>query len=597
MPEVRIRSRETGLIEANAVVAQEVHSDRHGVRALGPRFTPFQIFSLLVGFGTAALILYPFLLVLVRLFWVDGSFNIEPFRNVLQLPNLGQLIFNTFTLVIAGGGIALIVGFVLAWLNERTDARIGALSDILPLLPFVMPVIAATAGWVIIGAPRAGYFNYYIRAVLDLVGIHLKQGPFDIFTWYGLIFVYALYLIPYPYLLISAGLRNLDPSLEEQARVCGAGLWKTLRKVTLPNVWPSIAGSALIVATIGFAMISVPILIGTGAGIQVISTRIVRLLNFTYPAKMAEAIGLSLIVLVVLIGIWRLQARLIKGGRFATIGGRAARGRRIELGRWRWVARSATFGYVFFALIAPLYGLLITSLNGFWSPKTRWGELTFEHFRTVLWFDHKTRDSLFNSVYLGLIGATIGMIIAATISSYVQRSTGKVSVFIDGVAKLPAAVSGLILAIGFILAFAGPPFRLHGTMLILLLAFLATHMPSGSIAADGAASQVGHSLMEASYVSGASESRTFWKINMPLMLPGLVAGWSLLFVRYAGDFQASALLSGTTNQTAGKKIIEIYEMGSFAYLAALAMGLTAITGTVIAVVFALTRKRSSISAV
>jgi iron(III) transport system permease protein len=132
--------------------------------------------------------------------------------------------------------------------------------------------------------------------------------------------------------------------------------------------------------------------------------------------------------------------------------------------------------------------------------------------------------------------------------------------------------------------------------LILLLAFLATHMPSGSIAADGAASQVGHSLMEASYVSGASESRTFWKINMPLMLPGLVAGWSLLFVRYAGDFQASALLSGTTNQTAGKKIIEIYEMGSFAYLAALAMGLTAITGTVIAVVFALTRKRSSISA-
>jgi len=250
---------------------------------------------------------------------------------------------------------------------------------------------------------------------------------------------------------------------------------------------------------------------------------------------------------------------------------------------------------VFFALIAPLYGLLITTLNGFWSPKTRWGQLTLDHFRTVLWFDQKTRDSLFNSVYLGLVGATIGMIIAATISTYVQRSTGKTSTIIDGIAKLPAAVSGLILAVGFILAFAGPPFGLQGTMLILLLAFIATHMPSGSIAADGAASQVGHSLLEAAYVSGASESRTFRKISIPLMLPGLVAGWSLLFVRYAGDFQASAILSSTSNQTAGKKIVEIYEMGSYAYLAALAMGLTAITGLIIGVVFAFTRKRAAIS--
>ena len=185
------------------------------------------------------------------------------------------------------------------------------------------------------------------------------------------------------------------------------------------------------------------------------------------------------------------------------------------------------------------------------------------------------------------------MIIAATISTYVQRSTGKTSTIIDGIAKLPAAVSGLILAVGFILAFAGPPFGLQGTMLILLLAFIATHMPSGSIAADGAASQVGHSLLEAAYVSGASESRTFRKISIPLMLPGLVAGWSLLFVRYAGDFQASAILS--SNQTAGKKIVEIYEMGSYAYLAALAMGLTAITGLIIGVVFALTRKRAAIS--
>ena len=229
-------------------------------------------------------------------------------------------------LVVVGGGIALFIGSVLAWLNERTDARMGVLTDALPLIPFLMPVIAAAAGWVSLASPRAGMLNSFIRVVLDKIGITLETGPFDIFTWYGLIFVYVLYLVPYPYLFVSAGLRNLDPSLEEQSRVCGAGLWRTLWRVTIPNVWPNVAGAALIVATIGFAMIAAPIVIGTPAGIEVVSVRIVRLLGFSFPPQTAEAVGLSLFVLVALVILWRVQARLLKGGRFATVGGRSPPG-------------------------------------------------------------------------------------------------------------------------------------------------------------------------------------------------------------------------------------------------------------------------------
>ncbi len=159
--------------------------------------------------------------------------------------------------------------------------------------------------------------------------------------------------------------------------------------------------------------------------------------------------------------------------------------------------------------------------------------------------------------------------------------------------KLPAAISGLILAVGYILAFAGPPFRLSGTLLILLLAFLATHMPNGSIAADAAAAQVGNELLEASDVSGASYWRTFRRVSLPVMLPGLVAGWALLFVRYAGDIQAAALLASTRNTVVGYKILELQENGTWATLAALAMMLTLITAVVIIAVFAFTRSRTS----
>ena len=551
--------------------------------------------SVVVGGAAAALILYPLARVLIRLFFVDGSLNLEPLRRVIELENLGTLLLNTVVLVVVGGGIALVIGSVLAWLNERTDARMGVLTDALPLIPFLMPVIAAAAGWVSLGSPRAGMLNAFIRVALDKIGITLETGPFDIFTWYGLIFVYALYLVPYPYLLVSAGLRNLDPSLEEQSRVCGAGLWRTLWRVTMPNVWPNVAGAALIVATIGFAMISAPIIIGTPAGIEVVSVRIVRLLGFSFPPQTAEAVGLSLFVLVALVILWRVQARLLKGGRFATVGGRSPRGRRIELGKWKWPARMLLFGYVFAALVLPVVGLMLVTLNGFWTPHIDWGNLDFDAFRVVLFDNKTTRDALYNSLWLGVGGATIGITISAIISVYAQRTRTRFSSFIDGVVKLPAAVSGLILSVGFILAFAGPPFRLSGTLVLLLMAFIATHMPNGSIAADAAAAQVGNDLLEASHVSGGSYFRTFRRISLPIMLPGLVAGWSLLFVRYAGDIQAAALLSGTGNPVVGYRILEIYEHGSFALMAALAMSLTLVTAFVIVVVFALTRKRSTFS--
>ena len=563
---------------------------RSGLRESGGLFRAASVGVALV---TATLILYPMSRILIRLFWVDGSFNLDAFTNVLQLDGLGRLIFNTLALVIAGGGAALLVGSVLAWLNERTDARVGVLTDALPMIPFIMPVIAAAIGWVMLLAPRAGMLNYWIRQVLEVVGIRLEEGPFDIFTWWGLIFVYALYLVPYPYLLVSAGLRNLDPSLEEQSRVCGAGMVRTLFRVTIPNVWQNIAGAALIVATIGFAMISAPIIIGTGAGIDVISVRIVRLLSFTFPAQTAEAVGLSIFVLIALVLIWRVQARLIKGGRFATVGGKSARGRRIELGKWKWPARALIFGYVTLALVLPVIGLMLTSLNGFWTAQIDYGSLDLDAFRQVLFENTTTRGAINNSLLLGIVGATIGITISAIISVWIQRTQTTFSSFIDGVVKLPAAISGLILAVGYILAFAGPPFRLSGTLLILLLAFLATHMPNGSIAADAAAAQVGSDLLEASDVSGAGYWRTFRKVSMPLMLPGLVAGWALLFVRYAGDIQAAALLGGTRNQVVGFKILELQENGTWATLTALAMILTVITAVVVVLALVLTRNRTS----
>ena len=238
-----------------------------------------------------------------------------------------------------------------------------------------------------------------------------------------------------------------------------------------------------------------------------------------------------------------------------------------------------------------MIGLLLVALNGFWTPNIRWTKLSFASFYQVLVEDQLTKTALLNSLSLGVLGATIGIIAAAILALFVQRSGKTVATFIDASIKLPAAISSIVLAVGFLLAFAGPPFNLGGTFLILLLAYLTLYMPQASVAADAAASQVGRELAEASHISGAANGRTFWRISLPLMAAGLAAGWALLFVRMIGDLTASSILAGTNNPVVGFRILEVFEGASYASLAALSTVLTMVSFAVIMALLFFTRTR------
>ena len=558
-------------------------------------YSPFNLLAASVALFLACLALYPLGRVVLRLIYHDGYFDTSPLRAVFQQPGVGMVVFNTVVVVGASAVLALIAGSIMAWINERTDARMGVITDALPLIPFLVPPIAGAIGWVLLLSDRAGLLNALFRGAARMVGIDLTVGPLNIYSWPGLVFVYMLYSVPYVYLLVSAGLRNVDSALEEQSRICGSGLMRTMRLVTLPAVQPSLGASVLLLVWFGFALFSVPAIIGKGAQIEVLAVRMVRLLSFTYPPDIARALALGLIVVFAVGGAWYLQTRVLKRGRHATIGGKGLKLTRIELGAWRWPARAVILGYIFVAAVLPIAGLLLVALNGFWTPNIKWASLGFATFREVLFEDPVTALALRNSLALATMGATLGMLAAAILSLWVQRSGNRLAKLVDAVVKLPASVSTIVLAVGFVLAFSGPPFNLNGTFLILLLAYLALYMPQGSVAADAAAAQVGKDLIEASQISGAASGRTFRRISLPLMMAGLAAGWALLFVRMVGDLTASAILAGTNNPVVGFRILEVYENASFASLAALSTVLTAITAAVIVVLLVVQRRSSRFS--
>lgn len=542
----------------------------------------FQTVSLLVAVVLGAIAVYPLMASTVGLFVTPTGFTIAPLLEAFAIPDVGGLILNTVIVVIGSSAIAMVIGSVMAWLNERTDARIGTLTDSLPLIPFLLPPIAGAIGWVLLLSPQAGYLNVILRSVAGLFGVHLSNGPLNIYSWYGLIFVYVLYQVPYAFMLVSAGLRNADPNLDEQSRVSGAGLLRTLWRVTLPAARQSLSGAWLLMMLVGFSLYSIPLIIGTGAKIDVLSVRIIDLMTINYPPQTGAAVGLSFILVIFVGATWLWQVRVLKSDRYGTLSGKGQRVRPIKLRRWRWLGRFVLLGYGVAAIVLPVLALAIVSLNGYWTANIRWSSLGFESVMRSVFGDSLTLLSLQNSLWIGVVGATVGMVAAAMIAVFVRRRSFRTArAVIDGAVKLPSVFPHLVLAVGFILAFSGPPFNLAGTTVILLMVYVSMYMPQGSVTADAAVSQVGHELSEASSVFGARDGKTFRKIYMPLILPGLVAGWAFLFARMVGDLTATALLAGPTNTVVGFRILQIFTNGSFSDLASLAIVLTLLSSAVV----------------
>jgi len=546
-------------------------------------FSPFNLLALLLTAIALLLIVWPLANAFVGAFVIDGQLNLDAFVRVFTDDQFHLALLNTGIIMITAGPLALIIGSVLAWLNERTNAGFGWLSTIMPIVPLLVPSIAMAVGWVFLGNERAGYLNMIPRAVMSWFGPvdPAMTGPIHIASWGGMIFVYTIVLVPYVYLVVAAALRNTDSALEEASRMSGAGVVTTLMRVSLPAVLPAIASSALLVLIVGSSLFSIPRTIGTAARIDVLSTYIVRLTR-VYPAKLDEAMAVSVLLLVILGGAWWAQQRVAERGRHSTVSGKSGSTAIIELGAWRAVFRTIMIVYILLVSLLPFLALLFVGLQPFWTASIDPSILTTKNF--VSFFGaagELPRRSLVTSILLGAVGATISMAAVAVMVHWSKERRGMVSQVVGGVTKAPGAISHIVFGVAILVTFAGPPLQLSGTLAILLIAYFVIYLPQASTSAEVARGQVSTELIEASAMSGASRFQTFRKVLIPLMLPGLAAGWALMFVVIVGDLTASAILSGHTNPVVSFVFLDIWDNGTLSMLATLGVIVSATTSIVV----------------
>ena len=182
------------------------------------------------------------------------------------------------------------------------------------------------------------------------------------------------------------------------------------------------------------------------------------------------------------------------------------------------------------------------------------------------------------------------MLIAAFAILSTRQRKGRSAGLADFILNLPATLPHTVIGIAFLISFTTPYINLYGTLIILLMAYLVMALPFAARAAAAAASGIGVDLAEASRIAGANEARTFRKILFPLALPGLLAGWIIVFIHTAGEVTASSLLAGARNPVIGRIMTELWVFGSFPQLAAMSIIVTCVTSLCVALMLFISRR-------
>jgi iron(III) transport system permease protein len=518
------------------------------------------------------LVVSPFFHLLITSFRSEktGAFTFANYAAAYGRDRYVQALFNSLELGACAALLAGVFAVPLAWAVSRTDMPGRGLVRALVLATFITPPYTGAVAWILLAGPNAGWLN---RIYVFLTGA--EAGPFNIYSFPGLVVVIALYSYPYIFIFTTAALELVSSEMEDAANILGAGTWKTMLRVTLPLAMPAILGGLIISFLEAIALFAAPAMIAIPARFNVVTTQLFQFFGNPVRVEVAAAYAMPLlIVTVLLVAVQRLMTRR-KG--FVALTGKGGERRPIALGGWRW----AMFGYAMLvaamSVFLPYLFLLQAAFAKAWGRGFSLDNLSLKNFQFVL-FEHATAGtSVIHSFTYAAASATAGTIIAVGVAYIVNRRLVR---FADGLGFLcvaPFVIPGVVLAIGFYSAYAPPPLALYGTAWLLILAFTTRFLPIGYVNANAAIRSLNPEMEEAVRVLGGNRMLAMRKVVAPLLKRSLFGAWLLMFIPATRELSSAIFLYGPTTKVVAVMIFDMSDEGNFEYLSALALVLQALT--------------------
>jgi iron(III) transport system permease protein len=529
----------------------------------------------LVVFGPLGLIFYQSFLS-EAFFSSTAQFSLGAYRYVLADSGFHSA-FGTSLLVSLGMTlISVPLGSLLAFLLARTDLPGKKLLEPWLLVPIFLSPVVLAFGYVVAVGP-VGFFSLWVKALIGRV-------PWNLYSLHGMILIAGLTHVPHAFIYVSSALRNLDPSVEEAARVAGAGPWRIAATVSLPLVLPSILFSAALIFLLGFELFGLPLVLGDPAGLLVLTTYLYKLTNLLgVPSYHLMAVVALTIVALTFPLVYAQRRMLRTAGRFAVIGGKGQAFRPLPLGSLRWPAVAIVLLWLAVTVLLPLIGVALRSVVSQWGEGIKLSEvLTLDHFRELTVYPNLMRG-IVNTLLIGAIGGALSVVFYATIGLAAHRWQSRWITFLDYLVMLPRALPGLIVGLAFlwVFLFFKPIAPLRTTLFSLWIAYTVVWLAYGLRLISASLLQVKPELEEAARVIGARQGRIYRDVTLPLIRFGLIGSWLLIFMMFVREYSTGVYLLGPGTEVIGSLIVSLWGTGALDLISALSVIEIALVGLIL----------------
>jgi iron(III) transport system permease protein len=494
----------------------------------------------------------------------DTSYDVT-LANFIGLVSDSAFLEGVVNSLITGLGVSVlasVLGCTLAWIVARTDLPGRGVFEILNLMPFFFSPYVGAMSWLYLAAPNSGILPKLLNPYLpEWLGFP------NIYSVGGVIWVLALFYTPYIYLFVIGPMRSMDGALEDAARVHGASFWYTTRKITFPLILPAILAGALIIFVTSAGVFDVPLSISATKGIPMVPTDIYRAVQ--YPSDFGRASAIAAGMMSITIAIIVFQQSWVNKRRFDTVSGKGYRPRPVNLSPLgRILAMAIQIFYFLVAAALPIMALLMVSVSPLWTGIFKPSSANLSNFYYVLSEYRLTQVAVYNSLFIGVVGATIGVFIAAMQAYFIRRGQSRYRMLVDPILSLPLGIPGIIIGLGFLILLIRTP--LYTTIWIIIIACVAHFFPLALRNISAMLLSINPELEQSARASGASWMQTMYYVLLPLIRPALIASWLLLFIILIRELGATILLYAQGTETISVALVILSEQ-NFGYVAALAV--------------------------
>ena len=498
------------------------------VDALSKYFHAWNIIRLLAFSILAFAVVYPILFIFKASF-VDaetGAFSLKSYEAFFHYPFYLRCLKNSLLVSSLATLFSLFLGIPFAFFLSRYRVPGKNLLKTLGTLPLILPTFIGAEAWLLL-LGRNGLFS----RIFQQIGIEVPS----IYGWKGIVLVFTLQFFPFVFLMVSAAINAIDRSLEEAATNLGAGRLRVFFTVTLPLITPAILSGALVVFYLCIENFGVPTLIGED--FRVLSVQAYNEFISEMGGNPSMAGALSMVLLAITLALTVFQKYWIERRNYAMT---SLNPQEIKTLRplptliiWCFCA-----GLVFVALF-PFAVVMISSVTKTSGPVMYFGQFSLENFLRA--FTIAPRP-IVNSFFLATTATIIGIVFGIVISYLLVRKRGAVSYLLDILVMLPLAIAGTVQGIALAAAYNKGPIILTGTWMILVLAYFIRKAPYSIKTTASLLQQIDRSIEEASINLGVPPVRSFIKVVIPVMMPGIIAGAIIMWVTTLAELSCTIVL-------------------------------------------------------